>query len=96
MARSNCFSINQLVGQNIILKKRIENSVKREFSAIVLNLKNNSFRVSSSDNHNAGFVIVHYLVYTKNTYAPKNVLYIILYYGLFLRPRMYLLRLITS
>ena len=31
---SNCFSINQLVGQNIILKKRTETSVKREFSAI--------------------------------------------------------------
>ena len=41
---SNCFSINQLVCQNIILKKRTETSVKREFSAIILNLKINSFR----------------------------------------------------
>ena len=41
---SNCFSINQLVGQNSILKKRNETSAKREFSAIVLNLKIDSFR----------------------------------------------------
>ena len=41
---SNCFSINQLVGQNIILKKWTETSAKRKFPAIVLNLKIDSFR----------------------------------------------------
>ena len=40
---SNCFSINQLVLHNIILKKRTETSAKHEFSAIVLNLKIDSF-----------------------------------------------------
>ena len=35
---SNCFSINRLVGQNIILKKQSKTSAKYEFSAIVLNL----------------------------------------------------------
>ena len=34
---SNFFSINQLVGQNIILKKQPETSAKHQFSAIVLN-----------------------------------------------------------
>ena len=43
---SNCFSINQLVGQNIILKKRTETSVKLEFFAIVLIWKSNSFATS--------------------------------------------------
>ena len=38
---SNCFSMNQLVGQNIILKKRTETSAKRKFQAIVLNLHEN-------------------------------------------------------
>ena len=32
---SNCFSINQLVGQNIILNNRTETSVNRKFSAII-------------------------------------------------------------
>ena len=36
---SNCLTLNQLVGQNIILKKRTETSAKHEFFAIVLNLK---------------------------------------------------------
>ena len=36
---SNCFSINQLVEQNIISKNRTETSVKDKFSAIVSNLK---------------------------------------------------------
>ena len=31
---SNCFSINRLVGQNIILKKRTETSEKRQFSQL--------------------------------------------------------------
>ena len=43
---SNCFSTNQLVGQNIILKKRTESSSKLEFPAIVLNLKFDSFITS--------------------------------------------------
>ena len=37
-------SINQPVGQNIILQKQTEISVKRKFSAIILNLKVDSFR----------------------------------------------------
>ena len=41
---SNCFSINQLVGQNIISKNQTETSVKRTFSAIISNLKVDSFR----------------------------------------------------
>ena len=41
---SNCFSINQVVGQNIISKNQTSTSVKRKFSAIVLNLKIDSFR----------------------------------------------------
>ena len=41
---SNCFSINQLVGQNIISKNQTETSVKREFSAIIFNLNVDSFR----------------------------------------------------
>ena len=36
---SNCFSINQLVGQNIISKNQ-----PKKFSTIVLNLKVDSFR----------------------------------------------------
>ena len=44
---SNCFSINQLVGQNIISKNQTETSAKLEFSAILLNLKVDSFRYYS-------------------------------------------------
>ena len=40
----NCFSINQLVGQDIILKIRTETLAKRKFSAIVFNLKIVFFR----------------------------------------------------
>ena len=40
---SNCFSINKLVEQNTILKKRPETPTKCVFSAIVLNLKIDSF-----------------------------------------------------
>ena len=40
---SNCFSINQLVGQNTISRKQIETLVKREFFEIILNLKIDSF-----------------------------------------------------
>ena len=39
---SNCFSINPLIGQ-ITLKKQTETLAKREFSAIVFNLKIDSF-----------------------------------------------------
>ena len=42
---SNGFSINQLVGQNVIsYKKQTETSTNREFSAIVLNVEMDSFR----------------------------------------------------
>ena len=41
---SNCFSINQLVVQNIILKKLTETSAKPTFSAIVLYLEIGLFR----------------------------------------------------
>ena len=44
---SNCFSINQLVGQNIISKNQTETSANFEFSAILLNLKVDSFRYYS-------------------------------------------------
>ena len=36
---SNCFSINQLVGQNIISKNQAETSVKRKFLTIILNFE---------------------------------------------------------
>ena len=58
---SNCFSINQLVRQNIILLKQTGTSAKCDFSAIVLNMKIDSFAtsclVSSSANEKVGFVI---------------------------------------
>ena len=45
---SNCLYINQLVGRNVILKKQTETTAKREFSAIVWNLKIDTFRYYSS------------------------------------------------
>ena len=60
---SNCFSINQLVGRKIILKKRNETSGKCESCAIVLNLKVDFFLssdlpsiYSGPANQKAGFV----------------------------------------
>ena len=65
---SNCFSINQLVGQNIISKNQAETSVKRKFLTIILNFESwflsllvvyDEKTVSSLASQKAGFVIVH-------------------------------------
>ena len=71
---SNCFSINQQVGQNIILKKRTETSEKPTSFCLCFEFENRfiSLRVvyrqasvSSSANQKAGFVTVHH-------YTRKN------------------------
>ena len=57
---SNCFSINQLIRHNIILKKSIETTAKCEFFSIRFWIWKSTPFATTLAYQKAGFVIVHY------------------------------------